>query len=311
MEGLVCWLKDIYDEQLNIEIVEGSKNFKNMAKSAVSFPISRMFGFINLKYALAMKTSGYTYVTFTIQKEEKDTFIYSVMYLEKNDPKFVCLSPTFISSKGEFRDGFILYSALEYAFIHYSEELSKIEKKLDNNLFNIVYTVHPPGNKLELDVEMMGKRLLIASIYLILYKKQTYQLQIHSDKLYVDILTSIGNISQHTVQNINLYNYLFKGNMVRPYGQKLIPLSVGEAVKINNIIYPAWRELFISYAASDMVLNGISPTFAIAANWTYIEGVGRDTFDNKIIREKYTQNDEVIEIIEKIEGTLYFFGKGG
>ena len=147
----------------------------------------------------------------------------------------------------------------------------------------------------------MGLRLLIASTYLILYKKQYDQLQVHTDKLYIEMLKDMLNLDKYIIKDKNIYNYWFNGNLQRPYGQKVIPLSVGEAIKINNIIYPAWRELFLSYAASDMVINDIAPNFAIAANWTYIEGANRHMFDNILIKEKYQQNEEVIEVINKLK----------
>ena len=52
-----------------------------------------------------MSTSGYTYTTFTINKKEYDnavSTIYAVVYYREKTPKFLCLSPTFMSAKGEF-----------------------------------------------------------------------------------------------------------------------------------------------------------------------------------------------------------------
>ena len=181
------------------------------------------------------------------------------------------------------------------------------ERIISKKNIHLSYNSYPETSKVaEEDLGALAIRLLVCSIYLIIYKKQFDQLQVHTDKVYMDIVQSIDKFESYKIENNDIYNHLFKGGLERPFGQKLIPLSVGEAVKINNITYPAWRELFISYAACDMVLNGISPTFVVAANWTYIEGADVSMFDNKVIRDKYKQNDEVIHVIENLKAIYKF-----
>ena len=50
-----------------------------------------------------------------------------------------------------------------------------------------------------------------------------------------------------------------------------------------------------------MVLNGICPSFPISANWTYIEGINENTFDNILIREKYIQNKDVVKVLNNMK----------
>lgn len=304
MNQVLEWFREMYFEQIDVSLLEGSKRYKELMNSSMSFPIKRMFAFIDLKYTLNMKTSGYTYVPFHLS-HKKNSIIYAVIYYLKDVPKFVCLSPTFMSSKGEFRDGFIPYSAFEYVFNNWNKSLAPIEdtirRKVSEGHFQISYNFFPESRVIDIDGTMLGLRMLVASTYLILYKKQYDQLQVHTDKLYIDMLKDLVKLDNYTINDKKIYNYLFNGNLHRPYGQKVIPLSVGEAIKINNITYPSWRELYLSYAVSDMVINGISPNFAISANWTYIEGVNQTMFDNQLIKEKYRQNEEVIEVINKLK----------
>uniref|UniRef100_A0A6C0LJD5 Protein kinase domain-containing protein n=1 Tax=viral metagenome TaxID=1070528 RepID=A0A6C0LJD5_9ZZZZ len=303
MNEFFNWLKHEYFDQIDVNTIDGSKNYKNMINDSISFPLNRMMTFINLKYTLSMKTSGYTYVPFRLN-DKKTSIIFAVIYFLDDIPKFVCMSPTYISTKGEFRDGFIEYSQLEYVFNNYSKELIPIENhvrdKLSKGQILLEYEFYPESKIIDEDISMLGFKLLIGSLYLLLYKRYNNQIQIHTDKLYLEALKDIDKID---IKNYNkdIYNFLFKGNLERPYGQKLIPLSVGEAIKINNISYSSWRELFISYATSDMVINGISPNFAISANWSYIEGADKDMFDNPPIKEKYIQNEEVIKVISKLK----------
>ena len=313
MENLILWMRKLYDEQIDFDLIEGSKEYTKFIKSSVYFPLNRYRAFINLKYNLAMKTSGYTYITFTIKTDESSS-IYATAYYLENIPKFLCLSPTFISSKGEFRDGFIKFDQYEYVYKHHIKEITEIEekilKKLQSGIISITYNLYPHTSDTNIDdIDMLSIRLLVCSIYLIIYKKQFNQIQVHSDKVYVNLIQEIDKFENYKIETNDIFNRLFKGGFDRPFGQKLIPLSIGEAIKINNISYPAWKELFITYAVSDMVLNIISPTFPIGTNWTYLEGSNSDMFDNKMIKDKYKQNEDVTEIIENLQ-SLYKYSEG-
>ena len=81
-------------------------------------------------------------------------------------------------------------------------------------------------------------------------------------------------------------------------------MTVGETIKLDNIQYPTWRELFISYLVNDMVINSISPNFPIGSNWSYVEDAEEEMFDNYIIKERYKQNKNIIEMIDSLK-TLY------
>ena len=300
MSHIIKWMSDLYAKQIDTNIIDGSKTYKNYINEAISFPFSRQLGFINLKYSMGMYTSGYVYTTFRSVIKDKSV-IYAVVYFKDDEPKFISLSPSYESSKGEFRDSFIEYSALEYVFKHLGKELEPLEetilKALNNDKINIDYTFFPGSKPISKDLNMMGIRLMTAATYLIIYKKTFSQIQQHIHKVYIDSISSIINIDDYIIKNDKIYHYLFNSGFERPYGQKLTPLSVGEAIHINDISYPTWRELFLAYATSDMVLNGISPNFPISANWTYIEGVSENTFDNTLIREKYVHNKEVISLL--------------
>ena len=305
MYEIYSWFRENYFNQIDIDLLDGSKEYKNKIRDTTNYPLKRMMAFIQLKYSLTMKTSGYTYVTFRLDNK-KDKKIYAVAYYLDDIPKFICLSPTFESAKGEFRDGFILYEAFKTTFEKYSKKLNTIEESIMENLsdgkFIIDYEFYPERKTSEEDLTLLSLQLLIGSIYLILYKKQQDQLQVHTDKMYVQMLKEIyEEKSDGSALSTDIYNDFFKGGLERPYGQKLIPMNVGEAIKINNIQYATWRELFISYAASDMIINSISPTFAIAANWSYIEGANQYMFDNEIIKDRYIQNKEIIEMVNGLK----------
>jgi hypothetical protein len=300
MSHIIKWMSDLYAKQIDTNIIDGSKTFKNYINEAVSFPFTRQLGFINLKYSMGMHTSGYVYTTFRSIIKGKSV-IYAVVYFRDDEPKFISLSPSYESSKGEFRDSFIEYSALEYVFKHYGKELESIEetimKALNAGKVDIDYTFYPGSKAIQRDLNMLGIRLMTAATYLIIYKKLYSQIQQHIHKVYIESISSIIDINAYTIKNDKIYHRLFNSGFERPYGQKLTPLSVGEAININDISYPTWRELFLAYATADMVLNGIAPNFPVSANWTYIEGVAESTFDNILIREKFVHNKEVVTLL--------------
>ena len=225
MSDVYDFMRREYNEQLSIDMVEGSKQYKFILKNAESFPLNRMLSFINLKYNLSMKTSGYTYVTFRIDNN-KNKKIFAVMYLYDNEPKFVCLSPTFESSKGEFRDGFITYDIFNKGFEKFKSNLSKIEESIRNLISKgkiiLDYVVYPGESLDNVELTILSLKLLIASICLVLYKKENGILQVHTDKLYIDMIKDIygDSIKDNKLLN-NIYEYFFYGNYKKSIWSKI------------------------------------------------------------------------------------------
>lgn len=303
-DSIIKWMRDLYFNQIDTNKIDGSKSFKNYINEAVSFPLSRQIGFINLKYQLGMYTSGYVYTTFSCSMKNNKV-IYAVVYYRDNKPKFISLSPSYESSKGEFRDSFIEYESLVNVYKKYGKIMEPIEelllKAFKDEDIDINYNFYPHSKEVEIDISMFGIRLMTASAYLLIYRKRYGQIQQHIHKVYMNIISSIIETDNITLGSKEIYNELFNSGFNRPYGQKINPLSVGEAIHINDISYPTWRELFISYATSDMVLNSICPSFPVSANWTYIEGVNQHTFDNIIIKDKYIQNNDVKDTLSNLK----------
>lgn len=304
MTQAIKWMSELYSRQIDTNLVDGSNTFKNYINDAKSFPFARQLAFINLKYQLSMETSGYTYTTFRSIVKDKSV-IYAVAYFRDNEPKFLALSPSYDSSRGEFRDSFIEYSALEYVFSKYSKQLEPLEeqvlKAINNTKLDIQINFFPQSKAVHKDLHMLGVRLMAASIYLIIYKKEKAVVQQHIHRVFIDTIKTITKINDYKIEDDKIYKYLFQSGFERPYGQKITPLPVGSALHINDISYSAWREIFISYAASDMVLNGISPTFPVSLEWSYLEGSTIDMYDNTIIKNKYAQNKDVIVTLDRLK----------
>ena len=79
-------------------------------------------------------------------------------------------------------------------------------------------------------------------------------------------------------------------------GQKIFPIAQKEVYCINNILYPVWREIYISGLCSNIVANFIAPCFPITNNWFFIQNINKDIFDNEAQHEKFINSKIAKEI---------------
>ena len=298
--SIASWIKDDYMKSIGYQ----GKNLK-------SFPLNRIYAFIDLKCKLPLKHTGYVYTPYMIVHNSGNV-IFSSIYWRDNKPIYICLSPTFESSKGEFRDTFCEYERINDVYKHFGKIISQLEdeiiKKINDDKFKINYGVYS-GNESELNLEdkdmhSIGIKLLTLSSFITIYRTIYNQIQLHTHKSYINIVNQIITIDKDFIfkyydESKKIYNYVFRNNSERPYGQKLTPLTVGEVISVGNISYKPWRELIISYAVSDMVLNYVCPSFAIGSNWTLIEGIDETMFDNSIIRHRLKTGEFIQNMVDE------------
>jgi hypothetical protein len=74
-------------------------------------------------------------------------------------------------------------------------------------------------------------------------------------------------------------------------GQKIFALTEGETTFEGDLNFAVWREIYISVAASNLVLNLVSPSFPAIASWFYIDDCRAELFDNLAMRERYERSD--------------------
>lgn len=79
-------------------------------------------------------------------------------------------------------------------------------------------------------------------------------------------------------------------------GQKLFPMAVYEAIKVDDINFGAWRELYISSTLSNLCHNLISPSFPYVVGWQIIQHAHAGLFENLATFEKYKDSDTVAQI---------------
>lgn len=284
MESLIKWIKDDY--------------IKRVQQNTSNFPLNRIYAFINLKYLLPLYNTGYDYVPLRIHNSDGTNIIFAILYKRNDKFVYMCLSPTYESSKGEFRDSFCSYEQLNIVYEKYGKILAVIEDIL----------LKQKDFKIEIPVginiaENITIKLLTLSSFITIYRTVYNQIQLHTHKIYINIINNLVKIDKNFIFNNyteskEIYNHLFRNYTERPSGQKLTPLTVGEVISVGNISYKPWRELIISYGVSDMVLNYIAPVFAIGSNWTYIENINENIFDNMIIKHKLIINKSIQKMVD-------------
>ncbi len=84
------------------------------------------------------------------------------------------------------------------------------------------------------------------------------------------------------------------------FGQKIVPLNLLEAQNPFNISYAVWKEYFIAKKASELVVNGLTPGFALFGGWLFIKTEDRYVFDN----QEHISRLERSKIAEKITDIL-------
>lgn len=84
-------------------------------------------------------------------------------------------------------------------------------------------------------------------------------------------------------------------------GQKIIPLTIKMTEAPRDIRLATWREIFITSHVGDLVINGISPSFPIIADWFFISGSNSNLFDNSIYHIKEQHSNIALQILRELE----------
>jgi hypothetical protein len=84
-------------------------------------------------------------------------------------------------------------------------------------------------------------------------------------------------------------------------------MGLREVMQPTNINFAAWREQYAREAASDLVLNAITPSLPLDNQWSYIEDAGADLYENEAMEEKFDRGGaatESVSHLRKARGVL-------
>lgn len=288
-----------------------------------------------MKYNYRHNKTGNICTVFKATTSE-GTVTYSYVYSQYNphnkDPtthKYFCCGGSFKSQDGEFRDRLLIWSRFNDIKIAYGYVMEKVEKlvvdKISNGSLALSASFFYPSNFADSERKFenyVNENRIAIDLFVLcwlrdyhmiyvgaienhinpLYRNIIYNTEDHS--MYKSIIDSIGlnsyeeMISVLTIlfSNINRHQF-FKEIQC---GQKIFPMTAFEAIKIDDINFNIWREIYISNLCSNLVMNFISPSFPFINNWFYIENANEDLFDNTAMHEKYLHS----KIAESISDQL-------
>jgi len=126
-----------------------------------------------------------------------------------------------------------------------------------------------------------------------------YQYVIHQrdfDSIYRELLNELTRIGYITILYVIDKIGAVDIPAIPPYlmgecGQKIIPITIFEAIKNDDITMSVWREIYLTNLCSNLVLNLISPSFAFNINWFYVQNSHPGIFDNLSMHDKYRFSD--------------------
>jgi hypothetical protein len=74
-----------------------------------------------------------------------------------------------------------------------------------------------------------------------------------------------------------------------------------EAIRLDDINYSVWREIYITNMVSSLVLNLISPSFSFINNWFYIQNAHGGLFDNVAMYDKYLHSSVAADVSTQLK----------
>jgi hypothetical protein len=315
-----------YKKLLNLGNIEDAKlrDFLQEVDPRLWSQKNRLTGTVRkIKYNYAVCKTGIITTCFKVTYDSTSC-IYGFLHSICSDPltkkpinhKFICTGPTYRSQDGEYRGRLISYDQIAPLFERYADVFSKVEdlvlKKLESGRMEFHVDFYYPEceyKKDQLEDQINTLRLpiklyimcWIVDFYNIHYKvvenhiNPAYQYiiyQLEDLPVFESIIAEIGK-SQYTNvrdrisefwQDVNSPIYNIRNIEC---GQKIFPITVVESIRMDDINFSVWREIYITNMASNLVLNAISASFPFIGSWFYIQHAHGGLFDNVAMYDKY------------------------
>lgn len=327
---------DEYRRMLNFDVIENRRMrdyFKSLDLRVWSHLNRFTLNVQIMKITYIFKKTGLITVCYKATLHGTSA-IYAFMYLEcqgtKVRPAYVCTGPAFRSQDGEYRSRLITWRQYEQLLQFYKKELAEVEptviSKLTDGSLSFQTDLYYPSNchanrrKVE---DLINTLRTPINFYMLcwlvdyhnIYHKiaenhinPAYQ-YIFSQKDDLPVFKKLYNrlkydgfsmlINRISSAHLNValpdYNLIPLG-----CGQKIFPVTAIEAIRMDDINFDVWREIYITDLASNLVLNLISPCFPFINNWFYIQNAHAGLFDNYAMHEKFAHSEIATDISEQL-----------
>lgn len=264
--------------------------------------------------------------------ENLDTASYTGT--ERLKHQLYCASASLLSRDGEYRQRinsvFALMKMIDYYKDIWVELEEHVTAKIRKYNWNIFTECFYPQDELkiyseELESNLASRRfdiIFLIVCWFVEFINVMYNIKINhinrlfrvimkfKDKIEVkadidfmnSLMTKYGNKVDKLHNNLNCYTTIatIGSHTLMKFGQKIIPLNLGEIQNPFNIKYKPWREYLISEKIQSLVLNGICAGVPFIADYFYIKNTRKTLFDNFVQYMKLEHSEQAIGIARKL-----------
>lgn len=276
------------------------------------------------RYSLCYDRANISTVRFAVIMGD-DICNYAYAYGEGISLQFFARGGSLASQDGEFRGVFNTLQAFEKnIYVNYGEIMNTAEEiiieRLDKGEIQIQVTPYPrhpatieDAKKLAAIVDESRLAIKLLALCTITDVPRIHQNTApnHINPIYAKIICGEGGVIYDRINNQRphsstkpgqLVDRYFYGNIVRlRVGQKCMPLTTGELFHVGNIVYSAWRELYVGDICMNHVLNSRCNAFPCSANWFLVNSQDADFYDNATMRKKFADSDICEDIIRRMQ----------
>lgn len=314
---LVEWLWQEYKKSARLGTLEGGKEYKKFLERLDPYYQAggrlRQHFFIYLRYLWPLSSTGYTYYKFEMSIVTPFTYAYILVDMG-GKPEYVCVSPTFDSRDGEYRSRIITLADFETTYEQVIKPMSEIEKKLlmmiAQDQLHINISKYPKNSAASAEIENLRLPIKCAAVAIFLDLGGWMQPHINPgyQRGIEELAGADSDLRNEAVSYLAQHAYaghaFVTGQPARDTrvgcGSKIIPLTLREVMSPHDITYAAWREITIKEHSSDLVLNGLCPSFAFANQWTYLDGAESSLFENTNVRSRYHKSSVAHESVQHL-----------
>lgn len=361
MEEFSKWYQDEYMKQWQF------KKMPNISKSKIDSENSsllRMNNISALKYKYSYNTMDMIVVVMKLYDyETKKETNYGTLFCELLTSigpvrkallskaqihgnvafTFYSASSSFISSDGEYRSRFSLFSSLVSTKMEYADIWTELEEYVNRikirrqwspyaSYFYPKLEQEERNSEVEFSVknEMIPLHLLIVSWFHAVYNEMLSITETNINPNFRDIFLKDIDIDlkfMHELvkkfgaervddfrNKISHSSKNFKGeDRYMQCGYKMIPLNIKEVQDPLRLRYKPWREYFVANKCNDLVINSVAPGFAIINDWFYIKNSKKGLYDNQSQYDRMKNSElakDILHILYEAQRGTYFAAEG-
>lgn len=326
------WYRKEYVAAVDLDAAESGPAFKKLvsrfpapsitAPNITTSGLRHMMNFMRLKLRYPLGAAGYRCFAMTARSVHL-TVVYAYAYWRlgaelptDTNPEYIDLGPTYASKDGEYRARFMSYSNFERIYEGYAQLLSTCEEQIlqmiRSDKIRIDGRTHPAADADELSNVALSSRIMIRALAVaVMADASAYKagfLAPHCSESYQRLLKTIFEYAPSVLSagtnpdEIGKFRLMVNRDVKDvekssifdiAAGQKLVPMFVREVMQPGDLNLGAWREVAVSQAASDLVINYVCSGFALYGNWTTIVGADETLFENPAMHTRFDRSDAV------------------